>query len=465
MPKDTKCAALGERCNGACNFDTVHYECNAVGECNELGITSTDPVVEGEVCTRAGASSTIKELSCDTHCGSSEKYCIDTDTVGQTMFGCDGKGACATSNGITCVIEECAEGEVCDEGVCVDSCYPKECETCNCSTISDGCGGTVSCADICGGGSICYNGSCICDELYYLSCDGDPCNYNCEVDSRTNIEHCGECDYDCREENPDRTPYYENEYCEDRECKIRCRGTPCSKGEYKCIDDFDGKTYYCVNSTGEKMLSSFVFNPSGSENKEIYCNEDEYSNFRRCTPKLNFEINDLCFLPSNCGKSGISSLFDKNSKCGGDTQSYCNFSNGKIVSLNVQNLKIAPEVDKAKIRGQGSFPHAYQVFGYNYKVFEKNPDNYSTVGFSLLAKFDSKGKRTESNLYWDVCNNNNRLVERYSIPDFFSTESASLYSKTYNCECLNITSGNYKFAICKIPPTSSSTKTEIKYSV
>ena len=118
MPKGTKCAALGERCNGACNYDTVHYECNAVGECNELGKTSTDPIDEGMVCKNRGTSSTVKKLSCDNYCGSSEKYCIDTDTVGQTMFGCDGKGACAASNGIICVIEECEEGEVCDDGVC-----------------------------------------------------------------------------------------------------------------------------------------------------------------------------------------------------------------------------------------------------------------------------------------------------------------------------------------------------------
>ena len=63
------------------------------------------------------------------------------------------------------------------------------------------------------GGSSCYDDKnyCICDGLYFLNCDDDPCNYNCEVDSRTNIERCGKCDYDCREENPDKTPYYENE--------------------------------------------------------------------------------------------------------------------------------------------------------------------------------------------------------------------------------------------------------------
>ena len=109
--------------------------------------------------------------------------------------------------------------------------------------------------------------------------------------------------------------------------------------------------------------------------------------------------------------------------------------------------------------GQCEFPHAGRVFGYNYKVYEANADDPNAVGFSKLAKFNNDGTREESELFWDTCTNGN-VVERYSNPSL-STDTSSVFSRIYNCECLNIDYPNYNLAICKTPSGSGLTPQKI----
>jgi hypothetical protein len=166
---------------------------------------------------------------------------------------------------------------------------------------------------------------------------------------------------------------------------------------------------------------------------------------------------NLCFLFDNCGKTGIASLFDVSDSCGGK-MGYCNFSSGEIVLLNTNYVKI-PANTANPPRGQGEFPHAGRVFGYNYIVYEPDADNPNAIGFSKLAKFNNDGTREESELYWDTCSDG-RVLERYSDPSF-STDSSSVFSKQYNCECLNIDYPNYNLAICKTPPGSGYTAQKV----
>jgi hypothetical protein len=166
---------------------------------------------------------------------------------------------------------------------------------------------------------------------------------------------------------------------------------------------------------------------------------------------------NLCFLFDNCGKTGIASLFDVSDSCGGK-MGYCNFSSGEIVLLNTNYVKI-PANTANPPRGQGEFPHAGRVFGYNYIVYEPDADNPNAIGFSKLAKFNNDGTREESELYWDTCSDG-RVLERYSDPSF-STDSSSVFSKQYNCECLNIDYPNYNLAICKTPPGSGYTPQKV----
>ena len=248
------------------------------------------------------------------------------------------------------------------------------------------------------------------------------------------------------------------------DCKRSCYAQPCFAGQYTCTDNYvDGTsvTYYCVNTTKSKFQSSFVFNPAGSNDNQRYCNENEYVTAAgecRIKPR---EPMGLCFLQEKCGKTGIDALWDTSPDCGGNKRSYCNFSSGALV-LNMPDsvLKIAPEVDKSKIKGQGSFPHAGRVFGYNYVVYEPDADNSSAIGFSKLAKFNNDGTREESELYWDTCGDDGNVLERYSDPSF-STDSSSVFSKQYNCKCLNIDYPNYNLAICKTPPDLGNTPRKV----
>jgi len=93
-------------------------------------------------------------------------------------------------------------------------------------------------------------------------------------------------------------------------------------------------------------------------------------------------------------------------------------------------------------------------------VYEPDADNSGAIGFSKLAEFNNDGTREESELYWDTCSDDGNVLERYSDPSF-STDSSSVFSKQYNCECLNIDYPNYDLAICKTPPDLGNTPQKV----
>ena len=468
---DTKCVDKCPPHQYCVNGNCIDYcECSSGDCCDGCNYYGTNQVCStSSVCGGAGSPDKCQVVTTNTYCsGNSED--------------CDGEIKTITTN--------VASGKVCDTATNTivsgsSTNYAFESDYNRCSEPNSpqtGFGVAVKDVYACNGANargndvgdqsmICSNGCCY-DAGSEAFCDifgNQAYNYwDFGIPDQTRNDYCvdlnGRRVKDCKDDKGCRNrdeAYFDTNHsqafylCTNQyDCKRSCYAQPCLTGQYTCADYYwNGTTvtYYCVNTESSKMKSSFVFSPAGGNANQRYCREDEYVNGRgNCELKPSVDL-EQCFLPTNCGKTGIASLFDARDSCGGK-MGYCNFSSGEIVSLTKSYVKIPANTDNPP-KGQGEFPHAGRVFGYNYQVYEADADNPNAIGFSKLAKFNNDGSREESGLFWDTCTNGN-VVERYSNPSF-STESSSVFSKQYNCECLNIDYPNYNLAICKTNPGSS----------
>jgi hypothetical protein len=119
-----------------------------------------------------------------------------------------------TCRGGSCCMSRC-EGKVCGDDSCGGSCG--DCgadQSCQDGQCLRSCGGTICRFDhasaFCQGGT-CALGSC---HAGWGNCDGDPAN-GCETDIRTDVNNCGGCNTQCNTTNA--TPD-----CVDGSCRVTC---------------------------------------------------------------------------------------------------------------------------------------------------------------------------------------------------------------------------------------------------
>lgn len=140
----------------------------------------------------------------------------------------------------------CGSGQVCESGICVDTCIPKTCSGIGygCGAVSDGCGNMLDCGT-CPAGNTCANGNCIAD------CIPKTCaslgNYGCGLwrDGCGKTINCGVCSA--------------SQNCVYGKCQTTCVAKTCaSLGNYQCGDwrDGCGKTIDCGNCfSGQNCLA------------------------------------------------------------------------------------------------------------------------------------------------------------------------------------------------------------------
>ena len=170
-------SATPTECSGSCvSLANDPLNCGACGEA----------CTSGEVCSAGQCADSCADglTAC---CGK----CVDTNSdpehCGGCADGCDSGGAAATNG-------PCADGEVCDNGVCAASCS-SGLEDCggacvDLQTDSTNCG---SCGTLCGSGLVCANGSCS-----NSGCDTGKteCSGSC-VNLQNDPGHCGSCGNAC----------------------------------------------------------------------------------------------------------------------------------------------------------------------------------------------------------------------------------------------------------------------------
>jgi len=159
------CAILGKACG---------LWPNGCGETVNCGLTLQDCTVFFGTCLVGGTQG----------CTSDGQYgsCSATDP---RIANCSGK-QCG-DDGCGGVCGACQTGQTCVSGVCQVNCTPKTCSqlspACG-SSLSDGCGGMISCTS-CGAGKICESGQC-CTASYTYYRDADVDGYG----SSTLIKSC-----------------------------------------------------------------------------------------------------------------------------------------------------------------------------------------------------------------------------------------------------------------------------------
>jgi len=224
----------GETCmGGACIPDGCEPECGGKS-CGDddgcEGICYGPCPFEAQVCVDGACE--CSGASCD------GAFCGDPDGCGGTCTGpCPEPndecvdGACVCG-GTICGENCCGQDELCQEGVCVPSCIPKECGDpgAECGEAPDGCGGVLDCGESCGVYEWCTP-DFICDCLI-VECEGVCC---APLEQCIDGE-CGICEPDC-----------DGKQCGDSDgCGDICLACPgenevCANGTCVCIPDCIGK--------------------------------------------------------------------------------------------------------------------------------------------------------------------------------------------------------------------------------
>jgi alpha-tubulin suppressor-like RCC1 family protein len=175
-----RCVAGYANCNGAdgdgCEVDLRASELH----CGGCGRSCTG----GQRCVDGNC-----RLLCPTNSTLCADRCVDLQS---DIANC---GACART---------CASGQRCEAGTCVvacgvgqticeGSCVYLATDPANCGACGAGCAGRfANSAPNCASG-VCVLGTC---ASGFSNCDGVPLN-GCEVNTRTNLRHCGGCDQQC----------------------------------------------------------------------------------------------------------------------------------------------------------------------------------------------------------------------------------------------------------------------------
>ena len=237
-----------------------------------------DPVCDGKGCGDGDGCGGI----CFGPCPFAAQVCVDgvCDCTGTLCAGaacgdldgcggiCDGtcdeindecvEGVCVCG-GTICGDDCCGQDELCEGGVCVPSCTPKQCGDpgAECGDAPDGCGGTLDCGDLCGQNQWCtpdFLCDCLVVECMGICCDPQEsciddecavCIPDCDGKSCGDPDGCGDICLACPGENdvcangtclcvPDCT----GKLCGETDgCGVVCEDKPCAVDWEACVDD------------------------------------------------------------------------------------------------------------------------------------------------------------------------------------------------------------------------------------
>lgn len=228
-------------------------------------------------------------------CGDNEKYC--NETCVNIMTDPNNCGDCGN---------QCAEGEVCEQGTCKEvsqncedtctgpnmTCCNNECV--NIMTDNDNCGG---CGNKCESNEICNNGNCVPTSLCDPPCEGglECCQGRC-VDPNTaydnDFNNCGYCGNACDPDVADR--------CLNGQCACG-NGTACRSG------------FKCCESNGVVACRSVMSDPNNCGECGHRCNPGETCENGEC--KCNG--GPPCNEGEACCNDGCRNVMDDPNNCGG----------------------------------------------------------------------------------------------------------------------------------------------------
>ncbi len=276
---ETTCAAGRGDCNGDPDDDAAHGGCETDFESDPLncGACGTKCGISGGVAQCAAGQCTVK--SCTTglaDCtGGYKDGCETNVTTDVANCGSCGKACLAPGGTPGCVMSACrinsctgtnqdCNGQVADGCEVNTATNPTHCGACsgantNCNTLFPN--GSAHCA-----GSACTLDGCATD---YLNCDTVASN-GCEVNSKTDKNHCGSCSVTCGTANTTATA------CTGGSCTPTCAagfkncGTPQQGCNVQlgttancttCGDACTGATPYCTASGCSGHLDIGVVGP------------------------------------------------------------------------------------------------------------------------------------------------------------------------------------------------------------
>ncbi len=311
-----------------CKFEVVVEPCCSGGTeaCGDVCVnTAFNPAHCGDCFEPCGPAEVCVDGDCKSDCAEGQTKCGLACT--NTDFDPDNCGDCEE----VCVGADNAAG-ICVGGECTELCLAGYSD-CNLDMELDGCEVNLLtdplhcgfCGDACGevthGTKACEDGGCViegCDGTW-LNCDG-MYNTGCEVDTKTNGSHCGECNNDC------------------------------------------GQGFACIDSECVEMSTSFIV----MAEKDITFNGVNYlllkvgfSSFQSQSANWCYEYRDLCnsygLDPTGCGKNWNSSFY----KVCRDTYGSKTYDNS--LSCNPSG----PISQAAKDNGFND-AHTWNSFGYHY---------------------------------------------------------------------------------------------------
>lgn len=155
----------------------------AQGNSRKTGVVTgiTNNVEEGDLSSYEATYYNLDQSYVDSGSGGSEEETCTDECSPLGNKTCEGNSnkTCGNYDEDSCLewsaATACGSGKTCSSGDCVTNCVLKTCSLnysgqCG-SALSDGCGGTLNCANNCQNGQTCSNGNCVAQTVTYNSCE------------------------------------------------------------------------------------------------------------------------------------------------------------------------------------------------------------------------------------------------------------------------------------------------------